>query len=183
MSKVRLLKWRSRRNAKIISKLLGCIESGDINRFLSMSKDRHKVSTVICKLIRKGFITRDGSGLRLTDDGRLLLLCYKLGINPLQLAILALLYNNYYKSMKNSARWIVPLMIRELINLLPFYNKEYLLRQIRMLYNAKLCVYAYNGCIILTDKAYNMLCIFHDDMISLYEHVMQISYSGEPYAC
>ncbi len=191
MNKVRLLKWRFRKNAKIISHVLRCIESGYVDKreLLSISDDkyRHNVSTVVCKLTREGFITSNGSRfICLTDNGRLLLLCYMLDINPSQLVILALLYNNYYKSMKNYARWIVPLMRRELINLLPFYNKDYLSRQIKLLHNANLCAYAYNNdkdCIILTDKAYNMLYKFHDDIIALCEHIMQISYSGEPYAC
>ncbi len=186
------LKWRFRSNAKLIIDILRYIgfEQKDRKELLNAiindyndKKDKHKISTIICKLINKGLINineyKDPNKryyLCLTDQGRWLLLCYILNINPLQLAILALLYNNYHKSIKNGTRWIVPFMRKELEGLLSFYNKEYLLKQIRKLCNMNLCTYTYDSnCIMLNYKAYNILNKFHNDMLSLYKHIIQIS--------
>jgi len=200
MNSIIELKWRFRSNAKLIIDILRYIgfEEKDRKELLDViindcndKKYKHKVSTIICKLINKGLIKineyKDSNKrhyLRLTDHGRWLLLCYIFNINPLQLAILALLYNNYHRSVKNEARWIVPLVRKELESLLHFYNKEYLLKQIRKLCNMNLCTYAYdNNCIILNDEAYGILNKFHNDILSLYRHIMQISdLNGEPYA-
>ncbi|MCS7141824.1 MAG: hypothetical protein NZ888_06530 [Candidatus Nitrosocaldus sp.] len=171
------LKWRFRNNARLVEKIVTCIALGQKSKsdLHHLFNDMHKLSVIMNRLKRYNILSYDAcSRYSLTQYGRWLLICYTLGIRPVQLAILALLYNNYHRSIAGNLGWIVPVIRREVERLSVehrVYDGEYAWKQAKALCAIGWCRRYGRDGIILEDATYEMLKQWHDDIYALYRHL------------
>ncbi|MEM2922898.1 MAG: hypothetical protein QW560_00610 [Candidatus Nitrosocaldus sp.] len=175
-----VLKWRFRSNSRLVEKVITCIgtDSKSKDDLATLFNDMHKLTVIINRLERCNILQCSNVNVRyrysLTQYGRWLLLCYIFRIRPVQLVILALLYNNYNRSIEKRLEWIVPIIKHEIIRLLSsarVYDEEYAWKQIKILYKRGLCRYYGRDGVVLEHSTYEMLKGWHDDIYALYEHL------------
>lgn len=176
------LKWRFRNNSRLVERIITYIGIDGKNKhdLVKLFNDTHKLTVIINRLKRNNMlhcsnISDTQCKYLLTQHGRWLLLCYIFRVRPVQLVILALLYNNYRRSITNDLGWIVPVIRHEIVRILSFdygtYDGEYAWKQARMLCDRGLCRYYGRDGIILEHSTYEMLKWWHDDIYALYRHV------------
>lgn len=184
------LKWRFRNNSRLVMKVITCIgnDSKSKKDLAKLFNDTHKLTVIINRLKRYNIlqcssIDSSQNKYSLTKLGRWLLLCYTFRVRPVQLVILALLYNNYHRSITNTLGWIVPVIKHEIKDLsldYKIYDEEYAWKQAKILCNRRLCKYYGRNGIILEHSTYVMLKEWHDDIYSLYRYVKHIDhYEGQ----
>ncbi len=183
------LKWRFRNNSKLVMKIMFCIGNGSKskNDLIKLFNDTHKLTVIINRLRRCNILHHSIESPKerysLTQFGRWLLLCYTLRVRPIQLVVLALLYNNYHRSITNNLGWIVPLIKYEIMRPsldYKIYDEEYAWKQAKALCKRGLCRYYGKNGIVLEHSTYMMLKQWHDDIYSLYRYVKYIDhYEGQ----
>ncbi|MFN4337123.1 MAG: hypothetical protein ACK4FV_06045 [Candidatus Nitrosocaldus sp.] len=170
-------------------KILTCIgkDSKSKEDLIKLFNDTHKLIVIINRLRRynilRSSIENSICRYSLTQLGRWLLLCYTLRVRPIQLVILALLYNNYHRSITHKLGWIVPLIKYEITRIsldYKVYDEEYAWKQAKTLCKRGLCRYYGKNGIVLEHSTYIMLKQWHDDIYSLYRYVKYIDhYEGQ----
>lgn len=178
-----VLKWRSRRNSRLVEKVITCIGSDSKSKedLIKLFNDGHKLTVIMNRLKRDNIIcssTNYPCRYSLTQYGRWLLICYTFNIRPVQLVILALLYNNYHRSIYKRLEWIVPVIKHEIIKLLAYlsYDDEYAWKQVKILCKRGLCRYYGRGGIVLEPSTYYMLREWHNEIYALYEHLRSVNH-------